>query len=355
MLTGGPNSAHPWPPVNRFARSDAPVRRTTIADVAARAGLSKTTVSHVLSRNRPVSGATRERVERAIAELGYRPNRLARSLRTQRTHAVALLIPDITNPFYPVMSRGLEDTLEVAGYRTFVCNTDGEEAREAEFLSDVGHRGVDGVVMVTVHLTADEVGRLTGHRVPFVAVGSSRVSHPTVDVVLADDRQGAYDATRLLIERGHRRVAMAGGTPGTGTRRHAGYRLALSESGMVPDPDLFVYGHWTRRGGREAARGLMALDDPPTALFCANDMMAMGVLDVAGELGLNVPRDLAVVGYDDLEWASLVRPRLTTVANPAYDTGRSAGNLLLDRMTGRYHGVSRTVSLPCRLVVRETA
>jgi LacI family transcriptional regulator len=150
-------------------------------------------------------------------------------------------------------------------------------------------------------------------------------------------------------------VAMIRGAPGTGVERENGYRKALAEAGVPFDPALTLPGYWTRHGGEAAMRQLMALPNRPSAVFCSNDLMALGAMDAVTDLGLSVPRDVAVVGYDDLEWSSLVRPRLTTVLNPAYDTGRTAGNLLLDRMSGRYRGVRRMVVLPCQMVVRESA
>ena len=166
-LTPGGRPGHPSAAMRRPHKS----RKVTIADVAERAGVSKTTVSHVLSRNRPVASGTSARVELAVAELGYRPDGLARSLRTRRSHTVALIIPDITNPFYPVLARGLEDGLAQAGYRTFVCNTDSEEEQELEYISDAFHRRVDGVVLVTFYLTADRLPHVLESGMPLVSIG----------------------------------------------------------------------------------------------------------------------------------------------------------------------------------------
>jgi LacI family transcriptional regulator len=337
--------------LNRFAG-----RRVTIAEVAAHAGVSKTTVSHVLSGNRPVAPATREKVELAVRDLGYRPDHLARSLRTRRSAMVGLVIPDITNPFYPIVARGLEDCLSAAGYRMFICNTDAQADLEREYLADVVDRRVDGIVMVSYNTVSQEdLSIVQREGIPLVAVGSLTIDDPFVDVVMADDEHGGHEATAWLLQAGHTRIGLIRGSRGTGVRREEGFRRALTGAGIAFDPRLALHGHWTRAGGEAAMRQLMALPERPSAVFCCNDLMALGAIDVLRELGLSVPADVAVIGYDDLEWSSLVRPRLTTVTNPAYDTGRSAGNLLLDRMSGRYEGQRRMVVLPCRVVVRESA
>jgi LacI family transcriptional regulator, galactose operon repressor len=336
--------------MNRFA----PHLRITIADVARHAGVSKTTVSHVLSRKRPVATGTRARVEEAIRELGYRPDGVARSLRTRTSQMVALIIPDITNPYYPALARGLEDGLGGATYRSLICNTDRHPEREVEFLEDVCDRGVDGIVLDSFTLTGERLVELVPPGVSLVRIGTSVIDDPGFDTVLADDEQGAFDATAHLLRRPSRRVAMIQGPPGAGGRRNEGYVRALQSSG-APDPELVTSGEWTRAGGAAAMRRLLALPDPPQAVFCANDLMAFGVLDAALEAGLEVPRDLAVVGFDDIEAAAMTHPPLTTVSNPAYETGLLAGTLLKERMLGVHQGEPRTVTLPCRLVQRATA
>ncbi|HEX5936581.1 MAG TPA: LacI family DNA-binding transcriptional regulator [Actinomycetota bacterium] len=336
--------------MNRFARD----HRVTIADVAAHAGVSKTTVSHVLSGNRPVSQDTRARVEDAIGQLGYRPDGIARSLRTRRSHMVALIIPDITNPFYPSLARGLEQELGSTGYRAFICNSDGETERELGFVREVWDRRVDGIVIDSFHLSADDIDEVTGRRVPIVWLGGSPGTPPPFDAVRPDDEQGAYEATRHLIARGHRAIAMIDGPEGSGTSRREGYMRALAEAHLEPVPASPLRSDWTREAGARAVPGLFKGRSRPTAVFCANDRTAIGVLDAAHEIGVDVPGHLAVVGFDDIEEAAMTTPPLTTVANPALETGRAAARLLADRMAGRYRGPARSVTLPAPLVVRAT-
>ncbi|HZB02551.1 MAG TPA: LacI family DNA-binding transcriptional regulator [Actinomycetota bacterium] len=338
--------------MNRFA---SPGRRVTIGDVASLAGVSKTTVSHVISGNRPVSTETRSRVETAIADLGYRPDGVARSLRTRRTHVVALIIPDITNPFYPVLSRGLEHALAETGYRTFICSSDGDTERELDFLAEVFDRRVDGIVLDSFHIGVDDVMSITRGGVPMVWIGGSPGAHPGVDSVRPDDEHGAFEATMHLVEHGHRAIAIVDGPAGSGTSRRNGYLRALETAGIQPPSTHLVRSDWTREGGASALRRLLRSDPRPTAIFCSNDRSAIGVIDAAHERGLGLPDDLAVVGFDDIEEAAMTTPPLTTVRNPAFETGEEAGRLLGERMSGAYRGAARDVQLPATLVVRASS
>ncbi|WP_182525261.1 LacI family DNA-binding transcriptional regulator [Nocardioides dongkuii] len=328
--------------------------RVTIADVAERAGVSPTTVSHVLSGKRVVGAATRQTVLDAIDALGYRPNHVARHLRTRQSHMLAVVVPDITNPFYAVLTRGLADAVDAAGYGTFVCSTDGQHDRERKLFEDVMDRGVDGIVFASGE-TASEIRFGPGERAtPIVCIGD-HLDHPLCDAVIPDDEAGSREAGAFLAERGYSRIAMIQGPPGYGTARTAGFRAAMEAAAHPVPAERMVRGDWTRKGGYQAMQALMALPERPDAVFCANDLMAIGALDVAHELGLAVPDDVAVVGFDDVDAATIVTPQLTTVRNPAYDVGSTAGDLILGRMSGRYRGAGRTLVLPCPLVERGTA
>jgi LacI family transcriptional regulator len=326
--------------------------RVTIGQVARQAGVSPTTVSHVLSGKRKVSAATAERVQRAVRELGYRPSYVARNLRTKQSQMIAVIIPDIMNPFYTALARGLADAVEGAGYGTYICNTDASVEREEKYLQDVLDRGVDGVAMASEHVATDQVARPVRLGTPFVCIGGS-IDHPEVDIVTADDNEGARLATAYLIAQGATRPAMIRGAVDSGVARDNGFRMALKEAGLPFREDLILHGHWSRQGGREAMRELMRRAQPD-AVFCANDLMAIGAMDVLREAGLTIPGDVALVGFDDIEAASLVTPTLTTITNPSYDAGRAAGELLLSRIQGLDTRPRRTVLLPCRLMVRDS-
>jgi LacI family transcriptional regulator len=341
-----------------MARSDERLgreERVTLVQVAKLAGVSPTTVSHVLSGKRLVAESTRDTVRDAIRQLGYRPNNIARSLRTRRSRMIAVVVPDLTNPFFAVLTRGLADAVDGAGYGTYVCNTDGIPDREGAFLADVVDRGVDGVVMAAGNVTAQAPFGPAGLGVPAVCVGGSLDDDPHVDLVTPDDGVGSHAAVCHLIARGARRIAMVMGPASSGSARDEGYSRALTEAGLPVDPELMVRGDWTRPGGHKAMHALMAGADRPDAVFCANDLMAIGAIDAVHELDLTVPGDVAVVGFDDVDAATIVNPPLTTVRNPAYETGYTAGELLLSRILGSYRGEGRTVVLPCPLVVRATA
>ncbi|MGH2807279.1 MAG: LacI family DNA-binding transcriptional regulator [Actinomycetota bacterium] len=332
----------------------APTHRPTIADVATLAGVSKTTVSHVLTGNRPVATSTKHRVDDAIRKLGYRPDGVARSMRTRRTHMIALVIPDIANPYYPSLARGLEDGTN-HDYRVFICNTDGVPQQEEAFLAEVGDRQADGIVIDSFMMSAHAIRDRVSPHVSVVRIGTTVIDDPGYDTVHADDESGGYDATKLLIDKGHRRIAMIQGPPGAGGKRNDGYTRALADAGLPYLPELAMPSDWTRAGGETAARRLLQLAEPPTAIFGGNDLMALGALAVAADVGRKVPDDLAIVGFDDIDAAVMVTPALTTVSNPAYETGLLAGTLLRERMNRTGIETPRTVTVPCRLIERETA
>ena len=328
--------------------------RVTIADVARLAQVSPTTVSHVLSGKRRVRGATGERVLEAIRELGYRPNFAAQQLRTRRSRMVAVIVPDITNPFYSTLTRGLADVVGGEEYGTYVCNTDGSLPRERKFMSDVLDRGADGIVMASVSPVSENDLTKARFGTPIVCIGDS-IDDQEVDLVTAEHETGARTAAAHLVMRGARRIAMIQGPPEAGTGRDDGFKEALAEASVTWDPALMVRGDWTRAGGRAAMRELMERDPRPDAVFCANDLTAIGAMDVTRELGLRIPEDIRLVGFDDVDAATIVTPALTTVRNPAYETGAEAGRLLVSRMLGDYTGSGRTITLQCPLVERDSA
>jgi len=328
--------------------------RVTIAEVASRAGVSPTTVSHVLSGKRVVGAATRGTVLEAIRELGYRPNHVARNLRTRRSHMVAVVVPDITNPFYSVLTRGLADALDAAGYGTYVCNTDGSTVRETKFLEDALDRGADGIVLASGDTASEVPPAPTGDRTPMVTIGE-HLDRPHVDTVMADDEAGSRAAGDYLVGRGYRRIAMIQGPRHSAAARSRGFSSAMRAAGRKVPHELMVRGDWTRPGGHAAMQTLMSLAEPPDAVFWPNDLMAIGAFDVAHEMGLQVPGEVPVVGFDDVDAATIVNPPLTTVRNSPYEAGSAAGDLLMSRMAGRYDGAGRTVVLSCPLTPRQSA
>ncbi|GAA4088678.1 substrate-binding domain-containing protein [Nonomuraea soli] len=335
----------------RTPRGDRP----SITRVAELAGVSATTVSHTLNGRRPVAEETRRRVLRAIDELGYRPNVLARGLRTSRSQTIGLIIPDITNPFYPALARGFQDVLGPAGYDQIIGNTDGDRNLERAAIEQMIARQVDGLAFAVFHTHAEDLMPAIEAGIPVVRLGG-RLAQRGVDLVHSDDEGGAAEATRYLLSRGYRRIGFVCGAQAEGpaAERVAGYRAALGDAGHAPS-DLVVYTDFSRAGGAEGASRLLDLPHPPDAVLCANDLMAIGALDTAGARGLRVPDDLAVMGFDDIEAAGLVSPGLTTMANPAREIGRASATRLLERLEGRLAEPYSEIVIPARLVRRRSA
>jgi DNA-binding LacI/PurR family transcriptional regulator len=325
-----------------------------IQAVADAAGVSKTTVSHVISGNRPVSAATRRRVERVMEEMGFRPNFFAQALRSQRSHTVALIVQDLTNPFYPALARGLQRSVAAQDQVVMLFDASAGAALTHAFIETIVQRRADGIVAAA----SDVAGELTELRragVAVVAVGSGLTGLP-IDWVSADDARIGADATQHLHDHGHHRIATITGPPDAepGAARLAGYRRALRELGLSATPSLVAHGDWTRESGARALRELLDRNKPPTAVFCANDLMAIGAMDAAFAAGLDVPGDLAIVGVDDIDAAGLVRPALTTVRVPAEEIGRAAGDLLLHRITAGNGDAHRHIQVQHTLISRDS-
>jgi LacI family transcriptional regulator len=269
---------------------------------------------------------------------------------------VGLMVPDLTNPFYPMVLRGLDDVLTPAGYHAIVYNTDGTRDQEIAFLKSMATRFVDGVVVASFQLTRNDL-LLHGRNMPLVRLGGGHFDADLGDLVRSDDEGGMAQAVRYHLEKGRRRIAFIGGAEHAGPSdlREAGFRRALNEAGRDIDEELVVRADYTREAGREAARALLNYDERPDAIACANDLIAIGVLDAARELGLSVPDHLAVSGYDDIDAASLVTPALTTVVNPAREVGRSCGEALLRRLQADGSEPARELVIANALIRRESA
>jgi LacI family transcriptional regulator len=326
--------------------------RATIHEVARRAEVSATTVSHVLSGNRPVAEATRQRVQRVIEELGFRPSRLATGLRLRQSHTIALLVPDITNPFYPELARGAQDALIDAGYQTFICNTDSRPEQERELLQSAIARQVDGLLFAAFASGPAEMRSALEAGIATVLIGDG-TAPARVDRVHSDDRRAGADVGRYLLSLGHRRLAFIAAPGGVrpSDARLEGYRAAINDRG--PGHELTIaHAEFTREGGATALTRLLDTGTRPTAVFCANDVMAIGALDAARQHDLRVPGDLSIVGFDDIEAAAFITPALSTVHNPPYEHGQVAAGLLLQRITGTYAGRARERTIAHQIIER---
>lgn len=334
---------------------------STINDVARLAGVSSMTVSRVINNSGYTSPGTRARVEQAIAELGYMPNALARQLRSKRTKSLALVLTDITNPFFTTIARGVEDVAGASGFSVMFCNTDESETDEHEYLELLVQRQVDGVLLVPASSEGRGLDLLQTHRLPAVIL-DRRLHKPQADEVRCDSEAGAYQLVRHLTELGHRRIAMLTGrkTVSTSFDRVAGYTRGLGEAGITVEPELIRYaelnyGGFNQADGYRMAQEILGLAPRPTAIFAANNFIAFGAIRALREAGLTVPEDMSVVAFDDLPGEWVLDPFLTVVAQPAYEIGRRAAGLLLDRLERDVAPEPRAVVLPAELRVRRSS
>jgi LacI family transcriptional regulator len=327
----------------------------TISEVARRAGVSAATVSRVLNGRTDVSRDLAARVHTAVQELGYRPNGVARNLRRQATKVWGLIISDIGNPFFTSVVRGVEDAAHEAGYSLVLCNSDDDLEKEQRYIDVALAEQLAGVIISPASEPSTDVSALVDRGIPVVAV-DRRVGRLDVDTVLVDNVSGARLATQHLVESGCRRIACITGPTRTTTaaERLQGFRQAHEAAGREVDEELVILENFKTDGGYDGAQRLLGINRPPDGLFVANNLMTVGALEALMDAGVQIPDDMLLVGFDDIPWARLTRPRLTTVNQPMYDMGREAGRLLAARI-GRDTSLPRTVVLPPDLQVRESS
>jgi LacI family transcriptional regulator len=324
----------------------------TIKQVALVAGVSFTTVSHVLNNTRPVSPDARARVLAAVDELHYVPSALARSLRSQTTGTIGLIIPNNTNPYFSEMARGIEDTCYAAGYSVILCNSDDDPAKQRDYLNVLLTKRCDGLIMAALAQTDGEL--LSRRQVPTVLL--DRAPHGlAMDVVGVDNGAGGVLAGQHLLALGRRRIGCIGGPRDLDVshQRINGLRSTLAAAGVALDAALCIDSDFSSCGGYAAALRLLARapQERPDALFCCNDLMAFGALRAAAELGIAVPQALAVVGFDDIDLAQFVHPALTSVAQNTRELGRITAQCLLARIADPALPPQRRIIAPL-LVVR---
>jgi LacI family transcriptional regulator len=325
----------------------------TIHDVARRAGVSPVTVSRVINGAVNVHSTTREKVERAVEELGYLPNLAARSLRSRQTSTLALIVPDITNAFWTTIARGVEDAAQAEGYSVLLGNSDENLAKQTGYINAVLQQRVDGVIIAPYETDARTLQPLRAQKTPTVIL-DRRVEGWEVDSVRTDSVSAAYALTQHLISLGHRSIAIISGpaTASTSEERIAGYCLALHDAGIAVDPRMIRQGEFRFRSGRVLADQLFAEEIHPTAFVVANNIMAMGAIESIKDHGKAVPRDIALVCFDELPDLARFFPFLTVIVQPAYEMGVNAAQLLLSRLSASQPLQPREVILPTRLVMR---
>lgn len=307
----------------------------TMADVARHAGVSVSTVSHVINGTRFVKEETRRQVLEAIKATGYIHNTIAKSLVSGNTQTIGLAISAITNFYFADLVSAIESQVSKAGYTLLLADTHDDPDKELHVVEALHQRRVDGVLLAPATGPDGAALRYVGDLgVPTVLV--DRCASGAFDQVGAENVESTAALAEHLAERGHRRIAMISGRTGlvTSDERIAGFRLGLERHGLYPDPALIVTGNSNADDAEHAVRGVLDLADPPTAFVVANNHMTIGAMRILGRLGIRVPEDIALVAYDDFEWAAHFRPRLTTMAQPMQEIGAEAVRLLLDRIGG---------------------
>ena len=306
--------------------------RVSIKDIAKAANVSHSTVSRALSDSPLISADTKERIQRLAQEMAYTPDAIARSLVTQRTHTVGVVVTTITDPWVAEVVQGIEDAAHENSYSVILASSASEPQREMDAVEMLRSKRVDGLIVTSSRVGALYLEYLERIDVPIVLVNNhNEQSGRYTFSISVDNHDGGYLATRHLIEVGHRRIAYITGPEdhSDDAERLKGYRTALEENAIRFDTNLVVSGNGRLDGGEQALQALTSLDAPPSAAFCYNDMTAIGLISAAWREGIAVPGDLAVVGFDDIPLASRLRPSLTTIAQPKRDMGRQAMQMVL--------------------------
>jgi LacI family transcriptional regulator len=335
----------------RQNKSQKPVKAASIYDVARESGVSVFTVSAVVNNKSHVGKKLRERVEAAIRKLSYRPNLVARSLAKQRTHTIGMIVPDIANPFFPMVVRGAEDAAQKHGYNLLLCNRDDSMDKEEKAIELLLSKRVDGILLTkaagdfspSLRHMIKEVG------IPFVLVMRT---YPklTKDAVITDDYQGAYDAVCHLARSGRRRIGLISGPlrVSNAIARWEGFHDALKAQGLVSEKQLVVEGDYRIDSGFRAGHAL--LSHRPDGIYVANHLMTIGLLKAAEEMRLSCPEDFGLVSFDDYPWLGVFRPKLSTVELPKHQLGSEAAELLLSRIAGnRTKGVVKKLQPELRI------
>jgi LacI family transcriptional regulator len=332
-------------------------RRISSWDIAREANVSQSTVSRVINNNPRISEATRKRVKKAMDRLGYSPNAAARTLITGRSNLIGLVVSNITNPFYPEVIEAIVATAAEHDYNVVLCNTQESQKLQTAYLELLIEHQVDGAILTSSLLDSEGLLAQAGiDRIPLVMVNRT-VDGLRVDSVHLDNVAAGRLVAKHLVDLGHRAIAFVGGVEATSTdcARLTGFRSELDALGVALPDEYVVHQEFTRSSGYELTQRLLALPNRPTALFCADDLIALGAMDALLDSGLRVPEDISVIGVDDVQAASLRQVALTTVRQPTAEMGRRAVQLLLERIRGRPDAEPIDIVLRPRLIVRRTS
>ncbi|MSU25151.1 MAG: LacI family transcriptional regulator [Opitutus sp.] len=331
-------------------------KNPSLVDVARRANVNISTVSRTIHQTGKIGAETQARVQKAMHELGYKPNRVARRLRARdvATHLIGLIIPNIQNPFFADLARGVEDVAYRNNFAVMLCNYDEDEKKEHFYLDVMQAESVDGIILPPIHEQDPAVLQVVQNGTPVVCVDRI-LSSGNLDKVEVDNHSGALEAVKHIIAQGHRRIGIIGGPAdsSTGRERLSGYKDAHASANLAVKPELVRFGDFKQESGQRLANELLALASPPTALFVCNGLMTAGALEAIAALGLRIPKQIAIVGFDELPLASVFNPPLTVVRQPAYEVGQSAAELLLKRIADASRAPT-SLKLQPNLIIRKS-
>ncbi|MCY4071880.1 MAG: LacI family DNA-binding transcriptional regulator [Chloroflexi bacterium] len=327
-----------------------------IRDVAQRAGVAPITVSRVINDTGYVSDELRQRVEQAISDLNYVPNRLGPSMRSKRSHTVGLVVADITNPFWTTVVRGVEDAAYKAGYHLFLCNSDESVYKEREYVELLLSRQVDGFLIVPAE-TQFDVLELIQKQGKAIVLLDRYVRTRSIDIVRGDSDGAGYLLTRHLLDLQHRDIAMLNGPrlASTAVERAKGYRRAMNEAGFLDRSERILWGEYTQESGYYQTLEALQWRPRPTALIAANNFIALGIVRVLDNFGLRIPEDISLVVFDDLPVEVNLRPFFTSADQPAYEMGFLAANTLFERLGGDRSSELKDIVLPFKFTVRSSS
>jgi len=327
------------------------MKRVNIQEVAKLAGVSPSTVSRALNNHPGISEKTRQKIIEVAKKLNYKPNYRGQILTTKSTKNIGLLITDITNPFFPELVRGAEERASEAGYTILLGNTSESEEKETNYLDFFSRGPVDGVIISASRISNEHIINLAEEGLPIVVI-NRMLEHPKISYVSTDMEKGGYLATKHLIKLGHSRIAFINGPKlsEAAERRLSGYKRALTESKIRYNPNLISFNTPVADSGYKEAIKLLCAKNPPSAIFTYNDLMAFGVIKAAKELGIKIPEELSIIGFDDIFFSNFTDPPLTTVRQPKEELGENAVELLLKLMKGE----KQSLLLEPELILRNT-
>ena len=326
----------------------------TIHDVAKMAGTSTATVSHVINGTRFVSDELKQKVNDAMKSLNYKPNIMARGLKGGSLKTIGVVVPDCTNTFFAEIARAIDRFCFAKGYNIILCNTDNDIKLQSSYCEMLISKMVDGVIMISSDNSDADVNKLIKASIP-VVIADRNVNHEGVDNIIVDNLKGGYDATKYLISLGYTKIACIGGPTfiSSSNQRIMGYRKALEESGIKVNEDYISHGDFHFAGGSQSVENYIKLKDRPEAVFATNDMMALGFIDGLKNYDLGVPKDVSVIGFDDIQLARITTPKLTTIAQPLDELALKATELILNKVEKKDSKISH-IRLNSSLVIRNS-